>query len=172
LYEQALKEMKKAERTLTSTLTSANRSQQDLKVRGFSFNKGKLPPPAWGEVISRFQQTLSTSEDTTFANGITIKTPDKTEVFAIYDGEVIFAGTMHGYGKMVIIDHDQQYYTVTARLNEIRVNEGDLIRQGQIIGLTGKNATLFGKGLYFEIRHGEVAENPLDWLQTGTLVIH
>jgi septal ring factor EnvC (AmiA/AmiB activator) len=115
------------------------------------------------------QQTSPNAEDTTFTNGITISTPDRTEAYAVYDGEVLFAGTMRGYGKMVIIDHDQEYYSVTARFNELHVKEGDLVKQGQVIGLTGKNATLFGKGLYFEIRHGEVAENPLDWFKPGTL---
>jgi len=168
LYEQALKEMKKAENNLTSTLTSSNRPQEQ-KTLAFSLSKGKLPPPVWGQVISRFKQASPNSEDTTFTNGITINAPERTEAYAVYDGEVIFAGIMRGYGKMVIIDHDQQYYSVTARFNELKVKEGDLVKQGQIIGLTGKNATLFGKGLYFEIRHGEVAENPLDWLRPGTL---
>ena len=174
LYEQALKEMKKAESHLTSTLTSSNRgnSAQEQKARPLAFNKGKLPPPVWGEVISQFKQEANTTEDTTFTNGITINCPNRSEAYAVYDGEVIFAGTMRGYGKMVIIDHDQQYYSVTARFDEIRVKEGDLVKQGQVIGLTGKNATLFGKGLYFEIRHGEVAEDPLDWLKPGTLATH
>lgn len=171
LYEQALKEMKKAESTLISTLTSSSKTQEQ-KVRAFSLNKGKLPPPVWGEVISRFKQESATGDDTIFTNGISINTPDKSEAFAVYDGEVIFAGTMRGYGKMVIIDHEQEYYSVTARFNELRVQEGDLVKQGQVIGLTGKNASLFGKGLYFEIRHGEVAENPLDWLKPKTLVTH
>ena len=170
LYEQALKEMKKAESHLTSALTSSSRTQEQ-KARAFSLNKGKLPPPVWGQVISRFKQAPPDAGDTTFTNGITINTPDKTEAFAVYDGEVLFAGTMRGYGKMVIIDHDQEYYSVTARFNELHVKEGALVKQGQLIGLTGKNATLFGKGLYFEIRHGEVAEDPLDWLKPGTLAI-
>ena len=170
LYEQALKEMKKAENNLTSTLTrsSSNRTQEQ-KTRAFSLLKGMLPPPVWGEVTSRFQQESSTPDDATLTNGITINSPNRTEAYAVYDGEVIFAGTMRGYGKIVIIDHDQQYYSITARFDQLRVKEGDAVRQGQIIGLTGKNATLFGKGLYFEIRHGEVAENPLDWLKPGTL---
>jgi len=168
LYEQALKEMKKAESNLISTLTNSNRTHEQ-QARSFALNKGTLPPPVWGEVISRFKQASPATDDTTFTNGITINSPHRTEAYAVYDGEVIFAGNMSGYGKTVIVDHDQQYYSVTARFNELKVKEGDLVRQGQIIGLTGKNATLFGKGLYFEIRHGEVAENPLDWLRPGTL---
>jgi septal ring factor EnvC (AmiA/AmiB activator) len=168
LYEQALKEMKKAEGNLTSTLTGSSRTQ-GLKAGDFSRSKGKLPPPVWGEVTSLFRQASSETDDTTFTNGITINTPDKTEVYAVYDGEVIFSGYMRGYGKMLIIDHDQQYYTVTAGFEELRVKEGALVKPGQVVGLTGKSVTLFGKGLYFEIRHGVLAENPLDWLQPGTL---
>lgn len=169
LYEQALKEMKKAENNLTSTLTGGSRTLEGWKAGDFLRHKGKLPPPVWGEITSLFRQASSETDDTTFTNGITIHTPDRAEVFAVYDGEVIFSGYMRGYGKMLIIDHGQQYYSVTAGFEELRVKEGALVKQEQVVGLTGKSATLFGKGLYFEIRHGVLAENPLDWLQPGVL---
>jgi len=168
LYEQAVKEMKKAERHLATTLTSTNKAQNQT-AHGFSLNKGKLPPPVWGKLLSRFNQTTSETDDPIFTNGITVKTPERSEVYAIFDGVVIFSGYMRGYGKMVIIDHDQQYYTVTARFDEIQVQEGDAVKQGQVIGVTGEIATLFSKGLYFEIRHGEIAENPLDWIKPGSI---
>jgi septal ring factor EnvC (AmiA/AmiB activator) len=38
-----------------------------------------------------------------------------------------------------------------------------------MIGTTGEGTTLFGQGLYFEIRHDAQPENPLDWIQPGTL---
>jgi septal ring factor EnvC (AmiA/AmiB activator) len=116
-------------------------------------------------LVGRFNQTPADEEDAIFANGITINTPTGTEVRAVFAGEVIFAGYMRGYGKMIIIDHDQQYYTVTARFDDLRVREGDQVSQGQVIGTAGEMATLFGKGLYFEIRHGTVAEDPLAWLR-------
>jgi len=168
LYEQAVKEMKKAAGHLTATLTSTTKPQ-DQKARGFALNKGKLPPPVWGKVIGKFNQAASDTDDPIFTNGITVQTPEGSEVYAVFDGVVIFSGYMRGYGKMVIIDHDQQYYSVTARFDEIQVNEGDPIKQGQVIGVTGEIATLYSKGLYFEIRHGEIAENPMDWLKPGTL---
>jgi len=168
LYEQAVKEMKKAASHLTATLTSTTKPQ-DQKAGGFALNKGKLPPPVWGQVIGKFNQAATEADDPIFTNGITVKTPGRSEVFAVFDGVVIFSGYMRGYGKMVIIDHEQQYYSVTARFDEIEVNEGDPIKQGQVIGVTGEIATLFSKGLYFEIRRGELAENPLDWLKPGTL---
>ena len=71
---------------------------------------------------------------------------------------------------MIIVDHDLQYYTVTARLDDLKVREGDMVSQGQVIGTAGEVASLFGKGLYFEIRHGSIAEDPLPWLQPGSII--
>ncbi len=167
LFAQALKEMKKAENDLTTALTRFNKAGQ---AQGFARNKGLLPPPVQGRLAGRFNQAPSEGEDAIFANGITINTPARTEVSAVYGGEVIYAGYMRGYGKMAIIDHAQQYYTVTARFDELRVREGEQVQQGQVIGLTGEVASLFGKGLYFEIRHGTVAEDPLVWLRPRSLI--
>ena len=165
LYARALKEMKKAEGDLTATLNQFNKAG---KAPGFLRSKGQLPPPVQGRLVSRFNQASPDGEDTTFTNGITISTPNRTEVRAVYGGLVIFAGYMRGYGKMTIVDHDHQYYSVTARYDDLRVREGDKVSQGQVLGTTGEVASLFGKGLYFEIRQGTVAEDPLAWLQPGS----
>ena len=93
----------------------------------------------------------------------------RAEVRAVYGGEVIFAGYMRGYGKLVIIDHDLQYCSVSARFDDLAVREGDRVSQGQVLGTTGEVATLFGDGLYFEIRRGTVAEDPLLWFRTGAV---
>jgi murein hydrolase activator len=168
LYEQAIREMKKAEGTLLATLAKSV-PVADVKLFGFTAQKKKLPPPVYGKITRRFMEPSPDEEETTFANGITIAPPDRAEVFAVYGGMVIFAGYMSGYGKVIIVEHDQQYYTVTARLDDIQVQEGDTVKQGQIIGTTGDVASLFGQGLYFEIRHGAQPENPLDWMQPGSL---
>lgn len=168
LYEQAVREMKKAETALLATLVKPGQAPE-AKSRGFIAQRKKLPPPVWGKIVRRFQEPVPDGEDATFANGITIVPPARAEVFAVYGGTVIFAGYMSGYGKVIIIEHDQQYYTVTARFDDLQVQEGDLVKQGQSIGTTGDLTTLFGQGLYFEVRHGAQPENPLDWIQPGTL---
>lgn len=169
LYTQALKEMRKAEDKLTAALSSAS-GAQSAQERGFALAKGKLPPPVWGEVTSRFHDPAG-DDDPALTNGLSIKTQDRADVYAVYGGTVLFAGSMRGYGKLVIIEHDRQYHTVTARLGEIAVHEGDVVKQGQVIGGTGETAALFGRGLYFEIRSGAQAEDPLRWLQSGSLVL-
>lgn len=169
LYEQALKEMRRAESQLTSKLNTANESR-GIKNQGFALARGQLSPPLYGEVTSRFQEAAPDA-DATFSNGISIRTAGQTDVFAVHAGTVLFAGSMRGYGKMVIIDHGQQYFTVSAHLDDITVREGDPIKQGQVIGATGATSNLFGGGLYFEIRHDAIAEDPLPWLKPGALAL-
>jgi septal ring factor EnvC (AmiA/AmiB activator) len=166
LYALALKEMQKAEGDLTATIIQLKK-KQEKRSKGFLRSKGKLPVPVQGTLQSTFQ--TEGAEISPLRNGITIKTVDGAKVHAIYDGKVIYAGYMKGFGKTVIIDHGRQYYTVTSRLDSIRSKKGTKIKSKQMIGTTGNIATLFGRGLYFEIRHGSTPEDPLLWLQPDSL---
>ena len=169
LYQMALREMRKAESEMATAMqqrqtpAGATRSATTiLQVRG------QLPPPLWGEVVRRFQQS-GEEEDPTFANGITIKAPPKSEVYAVHDGTVLFAGTMRGYGNVVIIDHRNRYFSVSARLDQMRVRQGAIIAKGQLIGTSSRRSDRPAEGLYFEIRHDAEAEDPLLWLRPGSL---
>lgn len=162
LYEQAVREMQQAEVQLTKTLKDLKKKEEE-RARGFFLNKGKLAGPVIGTLIVRFGD----QEEDGPSKGITIDTAENAPVYSVYGGNVIFAGYKPGYGNMVIIDHNLQYYTITARLDEILVKEGDQVRVRQQIGTTGDIATLFSKGLYFEIRKGSEPLDPLDWLQNN-----
>jgi len=162
LYEQAVREMQRAELALTQTLTELKQKEEN-RVRGFVINKGKMPGPVIGNLRVHFGDPLENGP----SNGITIETAENEPVYSIYGGKVIFAGYKQGYGNMVILDHGLQYYTITARLDTIMVKEGDQVRIREQIGTTGDIATLFSKGLYFEIRHGAEPLDPLPWLQSN-----
>jgi len=162
LYEQAVREMQRAELALTQTLTELKQKEEN-RIRGFVVNKGKMPGPVIGNLCVHFGDPLENGP----SNGITIETAENEPVYSIYRGKVIFAGYKQGYGNMVILDHGLQYYTITARLDTIMVEEGDQVRIREQIGTTGDIATLFSKGLYFEIRHGAQPLDPLPWLQSN-----
>lgn len=170
LYQLALEEMRRIEEDLTTALDQ-HENKETVGENDFVLSKGSLPPPVWGEVIGRFGASRDDEDgegtEAVFNNGITLATPHPVDVIAVYEGEVVFAGFMPGYGKIVIIHHGQDYYSVTARFDEITVLEGDWVVQGQTIGTTGENTSLFGDGLYFEIRRDAALEDPLEWLQPG-----
>ncbi|MDD2463396.1 MAG: peptidoglycan DD-metalloendopeptidase family protein [Desulfobulbus sp.] len=168
LYQLALKEMRRAERELAASIQSNERPNPTHPRGTFLENKGQLPPPLWGKVIRRFQQQ-DEDGDTTFTNGVTIKAPAQSEVYSIFSGTILFAGPMRGYGNMIIVDHHQHYYSVSARLDQLRVRAGENIAQGQIIGTTDEGSNRPGGEFYFEIRRDAVAEDPLNWLSSGSL---
>ncbi len=167
LFEQAVREMQRAEANLTRSLISL-KEKHDNKKRGFLIKKGRLPGPVQGRIVIRFGKTVEKRT----SRGITIATKEGAEVFSIFSGRVIFTGHKIGFGNMVIIDHGLQHYSITARLDTILVQERQQVLQGKKIGTTGNLATLFSRGLYFEIRHGSTPLDPLKWLQPGTYEVN
>ena len=80
-------------------------------------------------------------------------------------GVVTFAGNMSGYGKIIIIRHDNGYETRYAHLSVISTNVGEHVNKGDLIGKTGNSGRTTGAHLHFEIRHNGVPKNPMKYLQ-------
>ena len=80
-------------------------------------------------------------------------------------GVVTFAGNMSGYGKIIIIRHDNGYETRYAHLRVISTNVGEHVNQGDLIGKTGNSGRTTGAHLHFEIRQNGVPKNPMKYLR-------
>ncbi len=80
-------------------------------------------------------------------------------------GVVTFAGNMSGYGKIIIIRHENGYETRYAHLSVISTNVGEHVNKGDLIGKTGNSGRTTGAHLHFEIRHNGVPKNPMKYLQ-------
>ncbi|MGD2122071.1 MAG: M23 family metallopeptidase [Gemmatimonadota bacterium] len=95
--------------------------------------------------------------------GVDIRVPEGTEVRAMKEGRVRFAGTMSGYGRVIWLDHSRGVMTVYAHLSRIVVEEGQKVDGNQVIGLSGQSGNASGPHLHFEVwRHGrEVDPVPL-----------
>jgi murein DD-endopeptidase MepM/ murein hydrolase activator NlpD len=96
--------------------------------------------------------------------GVDIAAPAGTPVYAADAGVVIFAGVLHGYGNTVIIRHDDDYVTVYAHNERNLVGEGARVACGQQIGEIGRSGRTTGANLHFEVRHDNVAQDPLAYL--------
>ena len=80
-------------------------------------------------------------------------------------GVVTFAGNMSGYGKIIIIRHDNGYETRYAHLSVISTNVGEHVNQGDLIGKTGNSGRTTGAHLHFEVRQNGVPKNPMKYLR-------
>jgi murein hydrolase activator len=133
---------------------------------GFGASRGRLPWPTDGKIIAAFGAQKHPRFGTrTFRNGVDIEAVEGRDVTAVYPGQVIYTGWFKGYGNLVILDHDNDYYTLYAHLAEIQVKEGDDVRQGHRIGTVGDTGSIEGPRLYFEVRHQGKPQDPESWLR-------
>jgi septal ring factor EnvC (AmiA/AmiB activator) len=101
----------------------------------------------------------------TFRHGVDIGVAEGTRITAVAPGHVLYTGWFRGYGNLIILDHGGEYYTLYGHAAEIRVSEGDEVRQGQVIGAVGDTGSLEGARLYFEVRHQGRPQDPTQWLE-------
>jgi len=133
---------------------------------GFGTLRGRLPWPTEGRVVSAFGAQVHPRFGTrTFRNGVDIEAGEGRDVAAVYGGHVVYTGWFKGYGNLIILDHDNEYYTLYAHVAEILVREGDDVKQGQRIGTVGETGSLEGPRLYFEVRYQGKPQNPEQWLR-------
>ncbi len=133
---------------------------------GFGNLRGRLPWPTDGRIIAAFGAQVHPRFGTrTFRNGVDIEAGEGRDVAAVFAGHVIYTGWFKGYGNLIILDHDSEYYTLYAHVADILVKEGDDVRQGQRIGTVGDTGSLEGPRLYFEVRYQGKPQDPAEWLR-------
>ena len=85
------------------------------------------------------------------------------EVRSIYNGRVVFADWMRGFGLLVIVDHGGGYMSLYGHNESLYKEVGDTVRKGETIATVGDSGGRGRAGLYFEIRHNGVPDNPVAW---------
>jgi murein hydrolase activator len=168
--QRALQELQQAALRLQKMIDEIARRSALAKETpagsGFEALKGKLEYPVRGAVMGGFGKTQHPEFSAElFRKGIDIDAPLGEEVRAVETGKVVFADRFSGYGKMMIIDHGQRYYTVYAHLADLLKNSGDTVRRGEPIALVGDSDSLAGARLYFEIRKDGKPLDPGPWFK-------
>ncbi|ESS69826.1 murein hydrolase activator EnvC [Methyloglobulus morosus KoM1] len=125
----------------------------------FSTLKGKLPLPVRGKLASMFD---SASSEATW-KGILINAKEGAEIKAVMKGKVTYAGTLKGYGLLIIIEHDKQYMSLYAFNQSLYKHKGDNVEAGDVIASVGQSGGRSKPGLYFEIRQNGKPVDPLLW---------
>jgi lipoprotein NlpD len=113
--------------------------------------------PARGKLVTGFSDTAN-------LKGIDIAAPSGTPVIASAGGRVVYAGAgLRGYGKLVIIKHNNKFLSAYAHNREILVKEGQQVQKGQKIAEMGSTDADQTK-LHFEIRRLGKPMDPLKYL--------
>lgn len=86
------------------------------------------------------------------------------EIVAAANGTVSFAGWKDGYGNCVIIYHRNGYQTIYGHLDEIKIQVGDKVTTGHLIGTMGSTGITTGAQLHFELLKDGENLNPADYM--------
>jgi septal ring factor EnvC (AmiA/AmiB activator) len=133
---------------------------------GFDRMRGKLEWPVRGEIKGEFGKTRHPEFSAeVFRKGIDIEAPIGEEIKAVERGKVVFADRFSGYGKMMILEHGDRYFSIYAHLSEILKKSGEIVNRGEILGLVGDSDSLAGARLYFEMRKDGKSIDPLPWFR-------
>ncbi|MDA8254525.1 MAG: peptidoglycan DD-metalloendopeptidase family protein [Betaproteobacteria bacterium] len=95
--------------------------------------------------------------------GVDYGAPTGTRVKATGDGVVEYVGVQGGYGKVVILRHQNHYTTLYGHLSGFAsgLRKGNRVGQGDVIGFVGATGLASGPHLHYEFRVGDVHQNPL-----------
>ena len=134
-------------------------------TEGFEANIGKFEwPVRSGFISNRFGEhphpilkNIKVKND-----GIDIQTNRSSKVHAIYTGKVSTVAFIPGMNNVIIINHGE-YYTLYAKLKNLKVEKGDIIKEDQIIAdLVTNNDGI--TQLQFQIWKNNIKLNPENWI--------
>lgn len=170
--EQQLAALTQDERNLSELVERLREALRDMPVDlpdgvPFASLKGKLPWPVQGKVAARFGSTRQAADKLTW-HGTLIDADEGVEVRSIYNGRVVFADWMRGFGLLVIVDHGGGYMSLYGHNESLYKDVGEPVRKGETIATVGNSGGRGRAGLYFEIRHNGVPDNPATWCRKMT----
>jgi murein DD-endopeptidase MepM/ murein hydrolase activator NlpD len=114
---------------------------------------GRFEPPADAEVSGVFGSArvfngVKKSQQT----GLDFRVTTGTPIVATNSGTVILARPLYFEGNCVMIDHGQGLLTMYLHLSEFKVKEGDAVKKGQTLGLSGGTGRATAPHLHFAVR--------------------
>lgn len=129
--------------------------------------KGTKPAPSKGSgdfVWPAVEGTITSKQGERWGRyhkGIDIAGVSDKTIKASDHGKVVEAGLRKSFGNKIVIDHGNGYETTYAHMSSLTVQEGQVVRKGEKIGVMGSTGRSTGTHLHFEIHKNDSLENPL-----------
>lgn len=146
--------------TAMSPKTDIFHAPQVTGKKSSAISKGKFSWPLKGKIVKEF-----TAETGAPTKGIEIASNPGSPVLSAAAGKVIYSGNgISGYGNLIILKHDDSFFTVYAYNQKNLVETGGFVSKAQRIAFSGAPPGGESPRLHFEIRQGKKAVNPIFYL--------
>ena len=151
----------------TAKLETNNKPKKQLQIKSKqSVKKQNKPAKSTGKIVWQWpaEGKLVRSKKITSKNGVDIAGRVGQPIKSSANGEVVYSGSgLLGYGRLIIVKHNETYLSAYAHNSELLVKEGDDVAVGQTIAKMGTTSS--GQALlHFEIRKNGKSVNPLKYL--------
>jgi murein DD-endopeptidase MepM/ murein hydrolase activator NlpD len=114
---------------------------------------GPFTPPSDAAISDVFgSQRIFNGKTSSPHLGLDFRVPSGTPVIAMNDGIVLLARPLYFEGNLVVLDHGQGLLTLYLHLSEFKVKEGDRVKGGQEVGLSGGTGRATGPHLHVAVR--------------------
>jgi murein DD-endopeptidase MepM/ murein hydrolase activator NlpD len=114
---------------------------------------GSFAPPAEAAILDVFgSERIFNGKTSSPHLGLDFRVPSGTPVLAMNDATVLLARPLYFEGNFVVLDHGQGFLTLYLHLSEFRVKEGDRVKRGQVIGMSGATGRATGPHLHVAVR--------------------
>ena len=104
-------------------------------------------------------------EERNFHGGLDLKAAVGTEIHAPQDGIVILAKDLYFTGNTVMLDHGYGVISLYAHMSKVRVKEGQRVKLGELLGLSGATGRVSGPHLHWTIYIHKIKVNPLTFMK-------
>ena len=129
-----------------------------LEAKDIAKMKGQLERPVSGRLRKRFRPEAAPP-----VRGVGFSTGENAEVRSVAAGKVVHNDILRGFGTVIIIQHNTDYFTLYAYMGDSPLKVGAAVNVNQRLGTVGFYPDLKGPGLYFELRFKQKAINPESW---------
>ena len=161
---QRLAQLRADRQQLEGILTRIARLAQlslDAGAPAFAAMQGQLLLPVSGAIAQRFGSQRSGGQ--LKWKGLVIAAAEGEPVHAIYDGRVVYADWLRGFGLLLILSHGQGYLSLYGHNQALHRQAGDWVHGGEVIAAVGDTGGQPQSGLYFEIRNQGQPTDPQLW---------
>jgi len=124
--------------------------------------RGQHDWPLRGPILANYGETKAGGK--LQWKGLWIGSAEGTPVRVTARGRVAYVGWLSSYGLIVVVEHDNGFFTLYGHNAAVSKAVGDAVNAGDVIASAGNTGGYEQTGLYFEVRHGSDPQDPARWL--------
>jgi septal ring factor EnvC (AmiA/AmiB activator) len=164
---QELKTLQASELQTKQLIERLQRALADVPItRGpqgpFPRMRGRLVWPLHGRLLAHYGEPKA--EGRLQWKGIWISAPEGAPVHAVARGRVAYVGWLSRYGQIVVLQHDDGYFSLYGHAASVTCSAGQVVNAGDTLATAGSTGGYSEPGVYLEIRHGTETIDPAAWL--------